>query len=146
MCNLRRVPLKQRLASMWDSEVMLGNFSSPTVTESRESSGRTSEDVIISRISLKCKDRLRQSSDPLCRSSWSPWCCAAPSHSELSTCSLRRATALGMHLQSYRARSRSQSARTRKQTQEHDVRSDTALQAAALKLTWFSVTLSRMMR
>lgn len=33
-----RVNLKQRLTSMWDSDVMLGNFSSPTVTESSESS------------------------------------------------------------------------------------------------------------
>lgn len=56
MCTLTRVNLKQRLTSMWDSDVMLGNFSSPTVIESRESSVEERE-VVTSRISLKCNDR-----------------------------------------------------------------------------------------
>lgn len=83
--------------------------------EQRTFCGRTGEDVIISRISLKCNDKLGRLSDPLCCSSWSLCCFAAPSRSELLTCSLQHATALGIYLQSYRARSRSQSARSRKE-------------------------------
>lgn len=63
-CSLRRVTLKQRLTSMWDSDVTLGNFSSPTVTESTDSSVEGQARNVTSRTSLKCDDKSWGDSDP----------------------------------------------------------------------------------
>lgn len=62
-CSMRRVDLNQRLTSRWDSGVTLGNFSSPTVTESTESSVEGQARNVMSRTSLKCDDKSWGDSD-----------------------------------------------------------------------------------
>lgn len=59
---------------------------------------------------------------------WSPWCCGAPSRSELSTCSLQHVVALRMCLLFYTAQSRPPSVRLK---QQQDKRSDALWESEA---------------
>lgn len=94
--------VKQKLTWVWDSDVILGSFSPPTDTDRTDPSetqtwGQRKESPSVSDINRTGPD--------LWSSCW--WRCAAPSHSELWTCSVRHAAASGRNLLFYTVLSRS---------------------------------------